>query len=502
MYDFKKINNLRGIERETLRIKFDGGLAHSHHPYKLGHKLTNDSITVDFSENLLELITSPHSSVDNVFNELEALGAFTLQNMSDDEITLNTSMPLSTSESEIQEADFGKSNSGEMKQTYRKGLSVRYGKVMQIIAGIHYNFSFDKELIQAKANQNNVSFSDVYFDIINNYFEFMWLLPYLFGASPICAKSSVKDKPDYLVDLDEEFYIGKYATSLRMSDLGYTSPAQKDLAISYNDVNSYVRDLIKATDEIFEEYKAIGLYDSKGERIQLNESILQIENEYYSAIRPKQVAKRCERPACALSNRGVEYIEVRVLDVDPFATNGISKNTALFIEAMLMTCFEEKNIRYDKSSIKQAKRNLTAVAIEGRNPKLKLCKISSDNDEILLKDYALELFEKIESTAKKMSQEYLDVVQIEKQKVLDVSKTPSAKIIDIAKEKGYKNFVLETSKNVSKEFRNFKLSEKMKSKLEEQVRKSVVAEKELVESDNISLDEYVNRYYESSKDCC
>lgn len=501
MYDFKKMNNLRGIERETLRIKSNGILADSQHPQKLGHKLTNESIIVDFSENLLELITSPHSNIDSVFAELESLGAFTLQNMSDDELTLNTSMPLSADENEIQEADFGESNSGKMKQTYRKGLSARYGKVMQIIAGIHYNFSFDKELIQAKADQSNTSFSDVYFGIINNYFEYMWLLPYLFGASPICAKTSVENKPDYLVDLDQEFYVGKYSTSLRMSDLGYTSPAQKDLAISYNDVSSYVKDLIQATDEVFEDYKTIGLYNPQGDRIQLNESILQIENEYYSSIRPKQATQRCQRPACALSKGGVEYIEVRVLDVDPFATNGVSKTTALFVEAMLMACLEEKPKRYDKASIKLAKENLTAVAIDGRNPKFKLHKLGGD-DKVLLKDYALELFEKIENIAEKMPQEYLEAVKAEKQKILDVSKTPSARMVDIAKQKGYKNFALEISKNVSKEFRNLKISEEVESKLKEQVDKSVVAEKELVESDDISLDEYINRYYESSKDCC
>ncbi|MED7820300.1 MULTISPECIES: glutamate--cysteine ligase [unclassified Francisella] len=501
MYDFKKINNLRGIERETLRIKLSGELALSPHPQNLGHKLTNESITVDFSENLLELITSPHSSVDNVFYELECLGAFTLQNMQDDEITLNTSMPLSVNEGDIQEADFGKSNSGKMKQIYRKGLSARYGKVMQIIAGIHYNFSFDKELINAKASESNITSSDIYFGVINNYFEFMWLLPYLFGSSPICAKTSVKNKPNYLVDLDDEFYVGKYSTSLRMSDLGYTSPAQKDLAISYNDVNSYVSDLIQATDEVFDQYKNIGLYNSNGERIQLNESILQIENEYYSAIRPKQVAKRCERPACALSNRGVQYIEVRVLDVDPFATNGISKTTALFIEAMLMTCLEEKARKYNKDSIKRAKQNLTAVAVEGRNPELKLYKLDS-KDEILLKEYALELFDKIENTAKKMPQEYLDAVQTEKQKVLDISKTPSAIIVNTAKQKGYKNFALEVSKNVSEEFRKIKISKEVELKLKEQVIKSIAAEKELVVNDKISLDEYINRYYESSKNYC
>ncbi|AIT09855.1 glutamate--cysteine ligase [Candidatus Francisella endociliophora] len=501
MSDFKNIKNLRGVERETLRVTKNGSLAKSQHPQNLGHKLTNDSITVDFSESLLELITKPHSSIDGAFEELSNLSAFTLKNMSDDEIILNTSMPLSASESEIQEANFGSSNSGRMKQVYRKGLSARYGKIMQIIAGIHYNFSFDKELIQAKANKENVTTSDVYFGVINNYFEFMWLLPYLFGASPICAKTSVKNKPAYLEDLDDEFYVGKYATSLRMSDLGYTSPAQKDLAISYNDVKSYVKDLVQASDEKFADYEAIGLYNAKGERIQLNESILQIENEYYSAVRPKQIAKRCERPACALYNRGVEYIEVRVLDVDPFVANGISKSTALFVEVMLMTCLEEKSVRYSKNVIKQAKQNLTAVAIDGRNPERKLHKLDN-RDEVLLKDYALELFEKVEATAKKMPPEYLEAVLNEKQKVLDISKTPAAKIVEIAKQEGYKNFALEVSKKVSQELRSYQISSEIKSKLQNQVANSVAAEKELATNDNISLDEYINMYYQSSKGCC
>jgi glutamate--cysteine ligase len=101
-----------------------------------------------------------------------------------------------------------------------------------------------------------------------------------------------------------------------------------------------------------------------------------------------------------------------------------------------------------------------------------------------------------------MPQEYLDVVKLEKQKVLDVSKTPSAIIVDMTRQRGYKKFALEISENVSKEFRSFNIPEEVESKLKEQVTKSVIAEKELVESDNISLDEYINRYYESSKDCC
>ena len=287
MSNFSKLNNLRGVERETLRINVDGTLANTAHAASLGHKLTNDSVTVDFSENLLEIITTPKKSIEEVLRNLKELSAFTLQNISQDEIILNISMPLSASEDDIKEADFGGSNSGMMKQTYRKGLSARYGKIMQIISGIHYNFSFDEELVAKKSKELGLSKSGVYFGVINNYFEYMWLLPYLFGASPICAKTSVKNKPDYLQNLDDEFYVGEYATSLRMSDLGYTSPAQVGLNISYKDVKSYVKDLIGATATKFSNYAELGLYNQADERIQLNENILQIENEYYSPVRPK-----------------------------------------------------------------------------------------------------------------------------------------------------------------------------------------------------------------------
>lgn len=500
MNDFSKLNNLRGIERETLRINADGSLAETIHATSLGHKLTNDSVTVDFSENLLELITTPKKSVDEVLSNLTVLSAFTLQNISQHEIILNTSMPLSASEDDIKEADFGSSNSGMMKQTYRKGLSARYGKIMQIISGIHYNFSFDEELVLARSKKSGLSKSGVYFGVINNYFEYMWLLPYLFGASPICAKTSVNNKPDYLQNLDSEFYIGEYATSLRMSDLGYTSPAQKGFSISYKDVRSYVKDLIGATAQEFPSYAKLGLYSQDNERIQLNENILQIENEYYSPVRPKQIARRCERPACALLNRGVEYMEVRALDVDPFSSNGISKNTSLFVEAMLMTCFDSEFNDYAQEKVAIAKQNLTTVAIEGRKPALSILKPCGE--KVDLKDYALELFINIENVAKQMGQKYLDAVLIEKQKLLDSTKTPSAKLIKLAKDQGYKSAILDISKRVSKEFRGYNLSDTENDTLKIKAKESIEIEKTLSSNDKVSLAEYINMYYQSSDGCC
>ena len=500
MYSLVGLNNKRGIERETLRIYKSGKLSNSCHPVGLGHKLTNDSVTVDFSENLLEVITKPRNTIKEALNELSSLSAFTLQNMPSDEIILNSSMPLTVSGEDIQEADFGTSNSGSMKQVYRKGLSLRYGKEMQVISGIHYNFSFDEGLIAKKCAEHDMDKSAVYFGVVNNYFEYMWLLPYLFGSSPIAAKTSVKNKPDYLCDFDDDFYVGEYATSLRMSDLGYTSPAQKDLHISYDNVSSYVRDLITATSTNFVNYSDVGLYDDNDSRIQLNENILQIENEYYSAIRPKQIAKRGERPACSLMNRGVEYIEVRVLDVDPFDKNGLSLETSLFVEAMLMTCLNEPFKPYSKQYVSMSKDNLTKVATCGRKPSLILnC---NDGDEVLLKDYATQLINNIEVIATKMGPEYKEAVSSQLQKVLDVGKTPSAKIIELAKEHGYKNWMLKNSQTISDDFRNVKLPKETLDKLNKQASDSVVDELELRENDDMSLNEYIESYYLSSKNCC
>ena len=494
--DLTNLNNLRGIEREALRInKNDGSLSQLQHPKKLGHKLTNDSITVDFSENLLEVITKPNRTINQALEELRYLTAFTLQNMSNNENILNSSMPLSTTEDKIQVADFGQSNSGKMKEVYRNGLESRYGKIMQVISGIHYNFSFDERLINQRINELKITKSDVYLGVVNNYFQYMWLLPYLFGASPICAKTSVKNKPNFLKDLDDEFYYGEYATSLRMSNLGYTSPSQEELYISYENISSYAKDIILATEKEFNDYSQLGLYNKNNKRIQLNKNILQIENEYYSSIRPKQIAKRGERPACALLNRGVEYIEVRVLDVDLFTPEGISKETALFIEALLMTCLiGEEHRKYSREKIKIAKQNLTKVATYGRKPDLTINCINNGN-EVAMKDYGIILLNRILKVAKNMGKEYLQSVEKQMEKMQNVQKTPSAQIIEKCSYQGYKNFILLISNDISNEFREIKINQDIENKLKNQAKQSVLDEQEIVKSDNISLNEYIDNYY-------
>ncbi|WP_235842403.1 glutamate--cysteine ligase [Cysteiniphilum halobium] len=487
----------RGIERETLRILRSGKAAISDHPVALGSKLTNSNITVDFSEGLLELITEPYNSIDKTLTRLEHILAFSTQNLPENELVLATSMPLTTTEEEIRIADFGTSNSGKMKEVYRRGLAKRYGRIMQAISGVHYNFSYDTQLMNALMQTRKMTSNALYFSAINHYFEFMWLIPYLFGASPICAKTSVRQKPDYLTSFDDEFYIAEYATSLRMSNLGYQSTAQENLFISYDNLQSYVYDLVNATNTPYPAFNSLGLFSHNGLRQQLNGSILQIENEYYSSIRPKQIAKRGERPACALLNRGVAYLEVRVLDVNPLSPLGIDKETAYFIEALLMTCLILPTKRYSQNDIARNKLNFSHVVTQGRNPKLQL--INSQNKPQLLQNLGIELLKNIAHTAKNMGEEYEQAVNKQLKKLTDPTQTLSGQFINMIKD-DYLDKVLNLSASNTEYLQKFILDDKEQREFTHEAEASLAAQSKLEQSDCCDLNTYIDHYYLSA-DC-
>ncbi len=494
--DLGQYNNFRGIEREALRVTQGGQIATTMHPKSLGSKLVNDTITVDFSESLLELITKPHNSIDKALDELKSISAFCAQNIAKDEYLLNASMPVPAVESDINIAYFGTSNSGKMKEIYRRGLAVRYGKIMQAIAGVHYNFSFDTSLLNLLSTQTGLNQNQLYFSVINHYFEAMWLIPYLFGASPICAKSSVKEKPAYLQDFDAKHYVGEYATSLRMSDLGYQSPAQSDLYISYKDVSSYVHGLIQATDTPYQAFVDLGLYNVKGDLQQLNTSILQIENEYYSSIRPKQIAKRGQRPACALLQSGVRYLEVRLIDINPFTPLGVDKNTAAFIELMLMSALLKPVKVYHRDATLRYQNNLRQVIQFGRKPGLQL--LDEDVRNITLKSYGYRLLDEMQKTALFMGKDYTNALEDAYKKLDNIDKTPSSQMIETSQSRGYLTSILDLSKKHHLEMLNHTLDQAEQTKFTKQVEASLKNQSILEHSDTCDIQSYIQAYYNSA----
>ena len=354
--DFSKFSS-RGIEKESLRV-FDKTISLTDHPTSLGATLTNQYITTDFSEALLELITNKKNSIDESLSELEDVLNFVFKNCS--ETIWPSSVPCTIEdENKIRIAEYGSSNSGRLKNLYRKGLSERYGSMMQCVSGIHYNFSLNDEFFLKLAPQNTSlqEFkNESYLSLVRNFRRNAWLLLYLFGASPIVPKSFIAGRPNFLQNLNDQDCYLENATCLRMSELGYMSNAQDNLFIAYNNLDEYVENLLYALKEKFPRYEQIGI-EKEGEFIQINDSIIQIENEYYSSIRPKRIVGSGERPINALKEKGIEYVEVRCMDNNPFEPLGISAETSHFLEAYLMTCLADENKFASKKEIVEIQTN-------------------------------------------------------------------------------------------------------------------------------------------------
>jgi glutamate--cysteine ligase len=432
------IRGLRGIERESLRVTRDGQLAMTPHPRALGSALTHPSLTTDYSEALLELITPAEQDVAETLAQLDVLHRFVYAELGD-EILWNNSMPglLPATDDGIPIAHYGTSNIGKLKYVYRIGLALRYGRTMQCIAGIHYNYSLNEEVWrQLHADQqstaNAVDFqSDRYLALIRNFRRTNWLLMYLFGASPALDRRFLRDRKHTLDTFDADTLYRPYATSLRMSDLGYSNTsAQAALHADYNTLPGYLDGLAKAVSQPYPPYEQIGT-QRDGEWVQINTNVLQIENEFYSTIRPKRVTYPGERPLHALAARGVQYVEVRCMDIDPFEPTGISLETSRFLDAYLLVCALDDSAPMPPLAYTEANQNFGSMTMEGRKPGLELMR---DGKPVAMTDWADELLVKIDAAAAmldnlKGGDEHARAVATQRAKLADVSLTPSARVL-------------------------------------------------------------------------
>src|SRR5574340_179312 len=368
---------LRGIEKESLRVRPDGTLAATPHPAALGSARTHPHITTDFSESQLELITGVHAGVDACIEELTAIHQIVYRHIGE-EMLWCTSMPCRLpADDDIPIGQYGSSNIGKAKTVYRHGLAHRYGRRMQTISGIHYNFSLPETawpmLQEADARGGRLQDyqTGAYFSLIRNFRRHSWLLLYLFGASPAVCATFVAGRKHRLQQLTSGTLYLPDGTSLRMGPLGYQSDAQSSLAVSFNSLESYARSLYGALTEPYPPYEAIGIRDGADYR-QLAASLLQIENEFYGTIRPKRPIRPGERPLHSLGERGVEYIEVRCLDLDPFCPIGITAATIRFLDVFLLHCLLSESPADTPQEIECMARNQHLVAERGRDPGLRL----------------------------------------------------------------------------------------------------------------------------------
>ncbi|MBW0454124.1 MAG: glutamate--cysteine ligase [Candidatus Kinetoplastibacterium crithidii] len=492
---------LRGIEREGLRVDDNGKLSCRKHPKKLGSPLTNNQITTDYSESMLELITSTHNNIDSLIQELLDTHRFVYESM-EKEMLWHNSMPplLIPNEDDIPIAFYGKSNAGLLKHIYRKGLAHRYGKTMQCISGLHYNFSISNDIWQeiydnSKAITSSIK-SDGYSSLIRNFIRYSWLILYLFGSSPAISKTFFKPNHTCKLDiLDNETLYMPYATSLRMSDVGYQSKVQEQLKICYNDLDTFIEKITWGLTTSWPEYELIGTYKNN-EWLQLNTNILQIENEYYSSIRPKCTVKNGERPINALKKRGIEYIEVRCLDIDPNSSIGISKDTCLFLDSFLLFCALEKSpFFYDENDYKHYYDNFVKVSTHGRKPNLLL----KNKNSISLVEWGNEIIDKIKPYANLLDKDnpgklYSKALQTQLEKINNVELTPSFSILNQIQEnkQNLHDYTLDKSKQHYDNIMKHEISKETLAEYQRHSENSIELQKNIERNESDSLENYIS----------
>lgn len=499
------IGGLRGVEKESLRVDSTGHLSQTPHPVALGSALTNRYITTDFSEALLEFITPALGSTWEAQQFLCDIHQFTYAQL-DDELLWTTSMPCRIpADPDIPLAHYGTSNVGQMKTIYRRGLGHRYGRQMQTISGVHFNYSLPEQFwllyqpIVADISPDDGFRSEQYLGLVRNFRRFGWLVLYLFGASPAMCKSFASGDALQMPSLKEDTWYEPFGTSLRMSDLGYSNQNQARINISLNNLNDYIHDLSEAIRTPEPAYKNIGV-KIDGEYQQLNTNRLQIENEYYSSVRPKRVAHSGERPTAALQRGGIEYVEIRSLDINVLDPSGINQNTMRFVEAFLVYCLLEDSPAITDRELEETKRNQADTAKRGRDPALRL---SRDGSEVRFATWAGEILDKVLAIAGLIDRgeggdSYTQAVHLMQSMIDEPDLTPSARVLRELREAdcGFFDFAFSVANDHRDYFASIApLSNERNSEFAREVADSIRRQSEIEASDTIGLDEYLAGYF-------
>jgi len=503
----------KGLEKESLRVTDEGVLSQAPHPRALGSAMTHPSITTDYSEALLEFITPPTESTKKLLDDLDKVQRYTYQSL-DGEFLWGSSMPcMLTADEDIPVGQYGSSNAGRMKSIYRLGLGERYGRSMQTIAGIHYNFSLsdefwgfwhkregEKETLQDYKNRR-------YFDLIRNFRRNFWILLYLFGASPAVCRSFVKGREHNLQPFgkDEHTLHQPFATSLRMGDLGYQSSAQDSLVVCYNNLDTYLQTLCGAITLPHSDYVDKGVKDEQGHYKQLNASLLQIENEFYSTIRPKRSAHSGETALGALNERGVEYVEVRCIDLNPYEPLGLTEEQIYFLDVFLLYCLLSDSPETDEEKYQWVLENQRRVVNQGRDPEMRLLSAAGEQS---LSRWGASLIDEMKLVAKILDESYgtkvySKAVKAQRKKLKKPELTPSAKILADMKTSGDTFFQVSMKQAIahSEYYAERPLTETQWQAMQRQAEESLESQRALDAEPQGDFDEYLRSYY-AQYTCC
>ena len=498
-----------GLEKECLRVNKQGSISQTPHPRALGSALTHPYITTDYSEALLEFITPPFTTIDEALKFLSHTQKFVYDNI-DEETLWATSMPCVVSgETSIPVAQYGSSNQGRMKTIYREGLGYRYGKVMQVIAGVHFNYSFSDsfwQIFQQLTGEDETlqSFmSQSYFDLLRNLQRVGWLIPYLFGASPAVCKSFLNGQETDLASFNENTYYQPYATSLRMGNIGYQNNKENKTGVkaNYNSLDKYVSSLKHAIETPCPDYEKIGV-KIDGEYRQLNANLLQIENEYYSTVRPKQLLEGLEKPVHALAHRGVRYVELRSLDVNAYHPLGIAEEQCRFLEALMLYCLLEPSAAFTRQEQSEIDTNEIQVAHQGRDPQLVLQRSGTASS---VRQWGLEICDKLQGICEVLDTDkegtpYTQTLKQQAEALRHSELTPSAMMLQEMQDnhEGFYHFASRMSELHADYFASFKLGQAELTQYAQWADESINRQHQIESDDFIPFDEFLTNYFQQN----
>lgn len=515
-------NIKRGFEKESLRVHCNSSLnnialSQTKHPPALGSALTHPFITTDYSESLLEFITAPSTDINTLFQDLYNIHHFTYSVLEkSNELLWTSSMPCHLPEEmHIPIANYGSSNYGLLKNIYRRGLGLRYSRSMQTIAGIHYNFSFPESFFEAYHGLLNSKLpltdfiSEQYLHIIRNCFRFAYILPLLLGASPAANKNFIQNKTIALdADITDTLY-GRFATSLRLSDAGYNNNTQSLVNISYNSLAEFVESMRQAVHRPFAAYTELGVKKA-GEYLQLSDCLLQVEDEHYALIRPKRVAEPEKRMLHAIEKHGIEYVEVRALDLNPFSPVGVEREAVYLLDSFLLVCLLSESPPLNKPEMNQIQFNMNQVFKHGRQEGLKLKTLHSDikakhSQTLDFKSLCLEILDKMTIAAQLLDKAYQtndfsNACQTARTQMLtSQEQLLSNKVLTemIKQKESYEAFIKRLSINHQNFFLQQPLSSQIKNQFEALTKLSLQEQLDLEQRNTIDLDNYIREFLEN-----
>jgi glutamate--cysteine ligase len=342
----------------------------------------------------------------------------------------------------------------------------------------------------------------MYFGVLRNFRRFGWLVLYLFGASPAVCKSFLGGRDPGLRELDAATYYSPYATSLRMSDLGYRNTNQASIQLSMNTLDEYIAGLEHAIRSPWPPYEKIGVR-TNGTWRQLSCNALQIENEYYGFIRPKQPIRSGERPTRALRRAGVAYVEVRALDVSPYDPAGVSQNEFRFLEAFLIFCMLHDSPWIADGELEQLDDNHARVAIAGRDPALVL---AISGLEKPLVEWGRELCAQLAPICRLLDRDdparsYSAALELQSAKFEDAALTPSARVL--AEMRQEKESFFQFAARMSRQHRDYfaalpPMSPARLQEFEAEAASSLRTQQEIEATEREPFEDFLSRYFAAS----